>query len=215
MKRLLLAVALAVVAAPIVRADGNLIVNPNFDTDISSWANGNINSITSAWDSRDLLSDPASGSARVTSTQATAGGPDAGGSGLIQCVDIGGVGTLRRFALSAFYFIPSGQATTAEPDLSVVWFQDPGCGSFLVGSQRNSDQGASSTDAWLQLQMGAQAPLTAQSVRVFLRPRKVEAGGSIDVLFDAVFLPEPDAAPLGLVAVAALGSLRRRARSRG
>ena len=211
MRRLLLAAALGLLATPVARGD-NLLVNPNFDTDLSGWANGNP-SITSVFDPEDVLANPASGSARVTSTQADAGGGNAAGSGLIQCVDIAGAGTPRRFEVSSFYLIPSNQADTATPDVSLVWFSSGACGTFINGTQFNTAQGASTTDMWLQLQGVANAPLDAQSVRIFLRPRKVEAGGSVDVLFDAVFLPEPDAAALGLAAFAGLWALRQRSRA--
>jgi len=204
MRRLLLAAALGLVAAPVAQAQ-NLLGNPNFDTNLSGWSNGNP-SITSAWDSQDVLSDPASGSALVTSTQTEAGA----GSGLIQCVDIAGSGTPRRFEISSFYLIPGNQVDTAAPDLSLVWFTSGGCVNFINGAQFNTAQGASTTDTWIQLQGSTDAPLDAQSVRVFLRPRIVEPGGSVDVLFDAVFLPEPDSAALGLAAFASLWALRRR-----
>jgi hypothetical protein len=215
MKRLLVALAVALAAAPAARAvDGNLVQNPNFDTDLSNWSNGP-GGITSQWDASDVVDNPSSGSAKVTSTQALDGGPGNSGGGLIQCLDIAGSGTPRSFTIGAFYFIPSGQNRTATPDVSVSWFSTPQCGAFAGLPDGKTGLGSPTTDTWTQLQAVVDAPLTAQSLRIFLRPRKVEAAGSIDVLFDAVFLPEPDAAVLGVAAIAGLGLLARRRSIRG
>jgi len=53
------------------------------------------------------------------------------------------------------------------------------------------------------------APAGAKAANVILRPRKVEEGGSVAVLFDAVFLPEPGGTALGAAAIAALAIRRR------
>jgi MYXO-CTERM domain-containing protein len=95
-----------------------------------------------------------------------------------------------------------------------VFFQVADCASdFIMQNNPESNQATGATDTWELLSTPIVAPATAVSVRVFARPRKQEAGGSVDVLFDAIELPEPGAAGLGLAALGALGALaRRRAR---
>jgi hypothetical protein len=61
-------------------------------------------------------------------------------------------------------------------------------------------------------------PQGAQTVRLSARSFKNQAGGSFDILFDQIVVPEPDPALLGWSAFAALGLLsgaRRRTREPG
>jgi hypothetical protein len=209
MKSLLLAFAIALATASTSAADGNLVTNANFNSDVSSWMASN-QFFFATWDSLDSAGLQTSGSARVTS-QAVDAIP---GGGLGQCVPL----TPGSYEVTALYFIPSGQNRTAAPDIAIAWFVDSSCMTSSVdshGSPQQSliPQGASTTAAWLQLGDIVATPSDAMSRaimsgRFILRPRKVEAGGSVDVLFDAVFVPEPEPAALGLATAAAL-ALRR------
>jgi hypothetical protein len=204
MKSLIVASALALAVASAARADGNLIVNGNFDTDLSSWTNGN--HVASVFNQLDSAGSPSSGSAEVTSTQVDASSTSAG-SGIYQCVSV----TPGNYLVTALYFIPDGQDHTAAPDIGVAWFVDTQCQDIGSGPQQSLlDQGPSTTDTWLQLRGIVTAPSNAQSANVILRPRKVEAGGQVNVLFDAVFVPEPGSVALGVTAIAALAVVRRR-----
>jgi len=206
MKRFALAAALLLLASAPARAQ-NLLSNPDFDMDTSGWGEGNF-SITLQWDGADVDMDPSSGSARVTSAQADAASPSAKGSGMVQCVP---VTPDAEYLLSGYSRIPSGQSRTALPDLTVVFFQVADCASdFIMQTNPESNPASGATDAWELLSTPIVAPANAVSVRVFARPRKQEAGGSVDVLFDAIELPEPGAAALGLAALGSLGALARR-----
>ena len=210
MKSLILAFAIALAAASTARADANLIINGEFDSDVVPWIPVNEN-FSVVWDSADSAGLPTSGSARVTSRQMDAGGPSSGGAGAVECIRV----VEASYAVSALYFIPSGQNHTAEPDVAVAWFDDTACVGGVLG-QGLVPQGASTTDSWLPLSGDVMAPAGAMSANVILRPRKVEAQASVedpgvDVLFDAVqFVPEPGAAALGVTAAAAIAIRRRR-----
>ena len=196
----LIVLSILAVAAFRASADSNLVVNGDFDTDVSSWLTSQNFSLV--WNAEGMTQG--SGSGRLTSSQMDAGGTNNGGGGARQCVPVAG----GRHDVSAFYLIPSAQNRTAEPDVALAWFANANCQGTGVGSSL-IPKGASTTDSWLQLQGRVVAPGATQSANVILRPRKLEAGGSVDVLFDAVFLPEPGSAAAGLVAVAAIATRRR------
>ena len=206
-KSLILASAIAFAAASTAGADANLIINGNFDTDVVPWVKVNDN-FAIVWDPADSAGLQDSGSARVTSSQVDQGGTMNGGAGAQECIE---VVPSANYAVSAAYFIPSGQDRTAEPDIGIAWFLDSQClTTALPPEQSLIPQGESTTDMWLPLGGDVVAPDDSHSANVILRPRKLEAGGSVDVLFDAVaFVPEPGAAALGASAVAALAIRRR------
>jgi len=206
-KSLILASAIAFAAASTAGADVNLIINGDFDTDVPPWVKVNDN-FAIVWDAADSAGMQGSGSARVTSSQVDQGGPMNGGAGAQECIE---VVASAPYAVSALYFIPSGQDRTAAPDIGIAWFLDSNCQTTALPPEQSLiPQGESTTDMWLSLSGDVVAPDDSHSANVILRPRKVEAGGSVDVLFDAVeFVPEPGAAALGATALAAVAIRRR------
>ena len=211
MKNLLLTMAAAALLGAPAQAQ-NLLTNPDFDTDLSGWGPGNAFIATSHEPNEDVDGDIInSGSARVNSSQESAGGSEQGGSGMIQCVNVdpNPIHDLRGWAL-----VPSEETRNARPDLKIVWFTEADCASgFILGNQPNSTQHSGTKDFWEELTLEATSPVDAASARVFCRPRKVEAGGDIDVLCDAisiVSLPEPGDGALAGAALLALGLLARR-----
>ena len=204
MKSLFAALAIALAVPWTGWADSNLVVNGNFDTVIVPWISLNVN-FSGAWDPEDSAGLSNSGSARVTSLQPTDDSQLAG-SGILECVQVTG----GDYLVSAFYMIPTGQSHTALPDIVLAWFVDTACQDIGINPRQSLiPQGTSDPGEWRQLQGVVTAPSDALSANVILRPRKVEAGGSVAVLFDAVFLPEPGGTALGAAAIAALAIRRR------
>jgi hypothetical protein len=209
MKPILVAALIALAAGP--AAAGNLLVNPDFDTDTSGWSPSNANpSLVQVLFDPDFDVDflASSGSAEVQSFQVDPAGPMAKGPSMIQCVP---VTPDTEYYASGWAYTPSGQSRTALPDLTVLFFTDASC-TTPVGANVESNQGTVDVDTWQLLELLATAPPSAGSARLFARPRKQEAGGEVDVLFDALFLPEPGSGLSGLAAAGALSALAARRR---
>jgi hypothetical protein len=207
MKSLFAALAVALAVPWTGWADSNLVANGNFDTDVTPWHSLSPN-ISGMWNALDSAGSPDSGSASVFSRQPDDDSQNAG-SGFLQCVQLA-AGT---YSASALYFIPSGQPHTANPDVAIAWFDTADCTGAGIG-QSLVPQVTPTTDTWLQLISDVVAPSGTQSAYLLLRPRKVEAltgpeDPGVDVLFDAVFLPEPSGAALGAAAIAAIAIRRR------
>jgi len=202
MKSLFAALAIALAVPWTGWADSNLVVNGNFDTVIAPWLSLNPN-FSGDWNSMDSAGQQDSGSASVTSNQVDDGSASPG-SGILQCIQL----TPGSYHVSALYFIPSGQDRSADPDIAIPWFDTTNCTGVGIG-QTLVPQVTPTTDSWLQLAADVVAPAGAKAANVILRPRKVEEGGSVAVLFDAVFLPEPGGTALGAAAIAALAIRRR------
>lgn len=211
MPKLLFALILSVSCcwlAAMPAAAQNHLVNSEFDDNLAFWQILNP-SIAAGWDALDVDSDANSGSARVVSTQATAG-TDQKGSGLLQCFDVT-PGSLLE--MSAWAYVPPGQDRNALPDLSVAYFDQPSCVSAVCGVSLcgSSDSAQIDTiDIWTLIESTFEVPGDVESVRIFLRPRKIEAGGSVAVHFDAVTVPEPGAGASVAAACLALAALGRR-----
>ncbi len=195
-------------AAP--AAAQNLVVNGEFDENLAFWQILNP-SITAGWDALDVDDDPISGSARVVSTQSMPGS-ELAGSGLLQCFS---VAPGARLEMSAWAYVPSGQANNALPDLNATYFSDPSCGNFLCNNNTVPCGSALSPQVdtigvWTLTETIFDVPDNVQSVRLFLRPRKVEAGGSVAAHFDAVFVPEPGVGASLAAACLSMAALARR-----
>lgn len=215
MKRsLLLAAVAALLGAPAVHAQ-NLLLNPEFDTSVANWTKPSpASAIEVSFDgSYDVDGDPASGAARLTSTQANAGGEGSAGPPIVQCVAVD-PDTLYR--LSGNALVPGAQTNGARPDMQLIWFSVSDCGACPVEDPvcfedaGSTNQHTGVTDRWEALGLNVVSPVDAISANVLLRPRKVEAGGSVDALFDGLYLPEPDGAAAGLAALVALAALSGR-----
>jgi hypothetical protein len=211
---IVLCAALATLAAaPAVRAQ-NVVQNPDFDTDVSNWSTV-FPTIEFAFEPLfDVDADPASGSMRVTSTQIDPGGPGSGGGSVVQCIPLE---PDTRYALEAFALVPSGQNRGAQPDVRLIWFTNDSCQDcppppappcFFQGPATGQHSGA--VDVWERVSLVATTASDVHSAQLLARPRKVEAAGSVDVLFDAFIVPEPGAPALGAGALLALAALARR-----
>ena len=92
----------------------NLLANPSFDTDVSSWSTLAYGSVV--WDSLDRNGSPGSGSAEFTNTRP--GGPEGAPVARSECVL---AQADEEYEISAWSLIPSGQANTGLPVIFVSW----------------------------------------------------------------------------------------------
>ena len=123
------ALALAILLpAPFAWAQ-NLVLNPDFDTDVTGW----YPSATAAidWNPLDADNNPASGSALVTNLSTTAGDS----TGASQCIE--GLAGEAFYLLAAEVLLPGGQSETGYAHLFVQWNDEPGCLGYL-GSEFSS-----------------------------------------------------------------------------
>jgi hypothetical protein len=166
------ALILAATAAALPGAAQNLVVNPNFDTDTTSWTGPGV------WDTLDVDASPTSGSA--TYINASAG--TAGFAFASQCitVDPAAVG----YDLAARTYVPSGQAGSGVARVDVVWFTDALCTDYLTYSEFPPP---GLFDTWEQAGGPSFRPSTALSARVSAVNQKYGVG-SFQVFVDAVSL---------------------------
>ncbi len=173
---LLVASVIVVPAATVVSAQ-NLLVNPDFDTDVSGWAGLGV------WDPVDAFGSPTSGSATWINTWA--GG---GAHYFLQCIEVPIF--FEGFDLSAYTNIPSGQASTGESYLVVIFYSDPDCTDLIDAHSTSSYTGL---DTWHLLTLSGWSPDGFGSVKIGLANHKDQAG-DFQIFHDAVFFgPNPDA----------------------
>ena len=156
----------------------NLVVNPDFDSDVSGWSTSATASIE--WDPLDAEGDPASGSALVTNRSTTA--LDA--TGAWQCLDF--IEAEAFYRLAAEVLVPSGQSETGYAELLVQWFDTPGCGGGQLGLNTTPGVSTSTPDAWYLDAGVVEAPAATQSARLRLSVLKIEDSGSLEAHFDNV-----------------------------
>jgi hypothetical protein len=181
----------------------NLLVNPDFDSDISGWS-ANVAWIVGAHDAEDVDEPSSSGSVLVENSRSSGGG-----NGLFQCVLVSG-DTL--YDTSIWIRIPLGQAMTGDASLRLFWFANPTC-DFADYLTDHFFPIFTPSAAWTEIQESVDAPFGAQSVRFDLGVSKDDPGGTFETKFDAVYLPEPQVWLGVLVGFAALLGLdgRRKA----
>jgi hypothetical protein len=153
----------------------NLLVNPDFDTDVLGWSGLGI------WDPLDAFGSPTSGSATWTNTWAAGGALY-----LVQCVELGP--DFEAYDLGGYALIPSGQAGEGYTHLNVSFYSDAGCGTHISGW---STANYSGLDIWQWLTLTDWAPNGVVSARVGFLNQKT-ATGDFQTLHDAMFFgPNP------------------------
>ncbi len=148
---------------PTVVAAGNLLVNRDFDVDLSGWVS------IGTWDPADGTCLPASGSVQWTNAA-----PSTAGSMFVyQCVDLpaGGPPALE---VRAWFWIPTGQTGTGYAQLGVWRYDGPGCVGTPVSSFA---QQFDVVGPWMESVLPIPADrLVAGWVRVWAANQKVGAG---------------------------------------
>jgi hypothetical protein len=179
----------------------NLLVNPDFDSDISGWT-ADVAWINPTHDLEDMDEPSPSGSVLVENSRSTGGG-----NGLFQCVEVSG-GTVYDFSI--WTRIPTGQAIPGEAELRLFWFANTTCDFSDFITDDFIPPISTPSAAWTEiLALDLSAPIGAQSVRFDLGVSK-NVPGIFEAKFDAVFMPEPQAWIGLLVGFVALVALDRR-----
>jgi len=172
---LLAALLLTVLFSPSASGQ-NLLVNPDFDTDLSGWSGPGV------WDSPDAFGSPSSGSATWINTFVSGGALY-----VMQCVEL--TPWVEGYDLAGYGFVPSGQPGSGYTFLSVAFFSDAGCNTYLTGG---STAGSSVLDSWTLLERTGWTPIGAASAQIAAGNQKT-APGDFQVWGDAIFFgPNPD-----------------------
>jgi hypothetical protein len=181
--RLLLVATLAItIVFPATQAWAqNLVMNPDFDTDVSGWITESTATID--WNPLDADNDPSSGSALVTNVSDTPGDS----TGAHQCIE--GVTGEAFYHFSSDILLPGGHSETGYAGLFVQWNDEPGCSGYL-GSEFSSDVSTATPDVWYRVTNIAQAPMGTESARLRLSVRKFEDFGTLEAHFDNVEFEE-------------------------
>ena len=199
---LLVALAAALLAAAPGGAQ-NLVGNSDFDANLDGWTDVTAAFILPTWENQDWAGDPQSGSLQLENE---ADGADTFG-GIAQCVVIPEADGTTRDAVRAEARVADGDAPNGSAELFVTFHNDSACAALPL------DQASAVWDAEIWGAFGLPdvvVPALTHSIRVALWARNADAGGSITVFFDHVFLPEADGLASGCAALLALGVLRRR-----
>lgn len=163
--------------------------NGDFDIvdQLDGWTIAEEPELTAEWSGLDVDGDDESGSALIGNLSANA----ENGVTISQCVRVqGGAG----YEYGGQVRMPSGpgQSLTGRGSIAVRWASDTDCASFLGGSV-GTGGAIAAFDTWIERGASTTAPIDAQSVQLRLLVSKVEAGGSLFVQFDAVYLVPQDA----------------------
>lgn len=173
----LVALVLAVVFPASFALGQNLVLNPDFDTDVAEWTPSY--QATLGWDPLDADGDLSSGSALVT---CTADSPN-DSNGAYQC--IAGLSGDVFYHFAADILTPSGQSETGHAHLLVQWYSEPDCTGQL-GVFSTYGFPSTTADVWLTDHGVDLAPSGTQTARLRLSVWKNEAGGTLDAHFDNV-----------------------------
>ena len=156
----------------------NLLVNPDFDTDVAPGWTG-----LGSWDPVDYAGSPSSGSA--TWLNDWSGG---GSHYLIQCVEI--ADWIEGYLFAGFVRVASGQPMTGDAYLNVMFHRDATCSDFIGGF---STPYVDTFDAWQLLELEGWTPTGAGSAEIALVNTK-PGPGDFQTFHDGVFFgPDPSA----------------------
>lgn len=165
---------------------GNLLINPNFNTNLSSWGG---NSATQSWNGRDAGGSAASGSALVTNAD------NGGGSQVIrQCVLLP---VAASFAAGGKIFIPSSNAQGSTGAVLVDWYTDATCSGSSIDETSGFVSSTLGSDTWLPVNFPAVAPPAgAVSAEIDFGIAKNDRDGpTVSAYFDDVFFGPSSCAP--------------------
>ena len=181
-------------------ADGNLLPNPDFDTNLDGWTSsgGVFEQIAVGWPTGVFTP----GSARCITTNASASlsctltaacrpvepqtRDELSRYAFILTAACLPVEPQTRYELSLYAFIPTGQATTGTVYPSYSFYSDANCANNMsgVGALGISTPGT----LWQLLPGWLNTPAGAHSLRLSVQVNKDQAGGSFEARVDGLYL---------------------------
>ncbi len=148
----------------------NLLVNSDFDTDLTGWDG------PAVWDPADAFGSPSSGSATWINNFT------AGGSTIVrQCVELNP--WIEGYDFAAHVFIPSGQPGEGYTYLTIAFYSDADCTTFLSAPGSSGFYGF---DNWTLMNSTGWTPNGAVSARVSVANQKT-ATGDFQTSCDAIY----------------------------
>ena len=160
--------AMTVFLAPGISAQ-NLLINPDFDTDLVGWEG------PAVWDPADVFGLPSSGSATWVNT--TTGGSIVVG----QCVEL--VPWIEGIDVAAYVYSPSVQPGSGHTTLNIVFYSDASCTHYLTGFGSPAFFGL---DNWTELNINGWSPSGAASAKISVGNQK-DAPGDFQTYCDAIY----------------------------
>ena len=127
MGRRIFGLAAVLVLAASAGLGQNLVPGGTFDTSLEAFHHDPNPDGTSAWSALDAAGSPSSGSALLTSTNATGGAPV---TLLTTCVP---VAAGQQYTLSADVRFSAGETTTGGVELAIAWTPGAACQDFFWG----------------------------------------------------------------------------------
>jgi hypothetical protein len=190
-------------AAP--AAPQNLLVNGEFDANLSGWSNPLPTTIGMAWSPQDPSDPTPSGSIEMVSTVSNAGtlGPS-------QCVDVDAGVPLR---MGVTILVPTQSFEYLDGDPFVRYFDTVGCGGYELSVEYPIGR-VSMGEGWKRIEDLVVPPAATRSLRALLGVSKPATALPATVYFDAVFLLEPDRAAQAAGVFVVLGLLAARSGAR-
>jgi hypothetical protein len=178
----------------------NLVAGGDFASDLEAWHHDPNPDGTSAWSALDAAGSASSGSALLTSTNATGG---ALVTLLDQCVPVIAGAT---YTLSADVRFTEGETTTGWAETAISWQSGPVCNTSISGNALLTE--VASRGTWIHDSDTFTAPPGATSAFVQAGIDKIEAGGALSANFDNIFFglaSAPAEELVGYLAVAGSG----------
>ena len=154
----------------------NLIPGGTFDTSLEAFHHDPSPDGTSAWSSLDAAGSPTSGSALLTSTNATGGAPV---TLLTTCVP---VAAGQQYILAADVRFSAGETATGGVEFALAWTPGAVCQGFISGNAFLTP--VASRGDWIHGSNTFTAPAGATSALVAVAVDKIEAGGTLSANVD-------------------------------
>jgi hypothetical protein len=188
---LLVFLTVAVVASAGARS-ANLVTNPDFDIDAFGWNESNANIHVSRDATRNQVGMAGSGAGFVSNSHPIAGATFP----IYQCALLSGAAGGTTYGFGAWIFTPSGQPTTGNAKVEIVYWDADNCLGQILATQ--ATPATSVFDVWNLYTATSLAPAGSASVEVRLTLQKDDAGSVYSVAFDGVRFGIDPTTPVGL-----------------